>query len=206
MLGGLVSGDGFRFSLGPLISWNFPNIAASRARIRQAGATAEGALANFDKADANKDGILSQAELLLVVRDEAARALVLWGALQVDIMRKAQTEEERVAAELQQHAVLGVGDAEQIREAGVDGIGHLLGGNPFWEGDLDRPVPAGDGPGGRLRHPGHAPGLRPARWVRRARMHRNLPASRKRSIRLCVHPASTGRRRQTSIRSYHTSP
>jgi alkylation response protein AidB-like acyl-CoA dehydrogenase len=31
--------------------------------------------------------------------NEAARALILWGALQVDIARKAQTEEERVAAD-----------------------------------------------------------------------------------------------------------
>jgi alkylation response protein AidB-like acyl-CoA dehydrogenase len=31
--------------------------------------------------------------------NESARALVLWGALQVDISRKAQTEEERVAAD-----------------------------------------------------------------------------------------------------------
>jgi alkylation response protein AidB-like acyl-CoA dehydrogenase len=31
--------------------------------------------------------------------NEAARALVLWGALQVDIARKAQTEEERLAAD-----------------------------------------------------------------------------------------------------------
>jgi 3-(methylsulfanyl)propanoyl-CoA dehydrogenase len=31
--------------------------------------------------------------------NEAARALVLWGALQVDISRKAQTEEERIAAD-----------------------------------------------------------------------------------------------------------
>ncbi len=31
--------------------------------------------------------------------NEAARALVLWGALQVDISRKAQTEEEREAAD-----------------------------------------------------------------------------------------------------------
>src|SRR5687768_13404802 len=30
--------------------------------------------------------------------NEASRALVLWGALQVDISRKAQTEEEREAA------------------------------------------------------------------------------------------------------------
>lgn len=44
-------GDDHRFNVGPLISWSFPNIAASRARIRQAGAGAEGALANFEKAN-----------------------------------------------------------------------------------------------------------------------------------------------------------
>ena len=31
--------------------------------------------------------------------NEAARALILWGALQVDISRKAQTEEERLTAD-----------------------------------------------------------------------------------------------------------
>jgi NodT family efflux transporter outer membrane factor (OMF) lipoprotein len=46
--GGLFSGSGFRFSLGPLISWSFPNTAAARARIAQAEASAEGALAAFD--------------------------------------------------------------------------------------------------------------------------------------------------------------
>lgn len=44
-------GDDFRFNVGPLINWSFPNIAASRARIKQAGAGAEGALANFEKAN-----------------------------------------------------------------------------------------------------------------------------------------------------------
>jgi NodT family efflux transporter outer membrane factor (OMF) lipoprotein len=46
--GGLVSGDGFRFSLGGLISWTFPNVAVARSRIAQAEASAEGALATFD--------------------------------------------------------------------------------------------------------------------------------------------------------------
>lgn len=46
--GGLLSGDGFRFSLGGLISWTFPNIAVARARIAQAEASAQGALAGFD--------------------------------------------------------------------------------------------------------------------------------------------------------------
>ena len=41
---------GFRFGIGPLISWNFPNIAAARARVRQAEAGADAALAGFDGA------------------------------------------------------------------------------------------------------------------------------------------------------------
>ena len=44
-------GDDYRFNVGPLISWNFPNIVAARARIKQAGASAEGALASFEKAN-----------------------------------------------------------------------------------------------------------------------------------------------------------
>lgn len=47
-IGDLASSDGVGFSLGPLISWNFPNLGAARARIRQAEASAEGALAGFD--------------------------------------------------------------------------------------------------------------------------------------------------------------
>ena len=47
-LGGLTSGDSFRFSLGPLISWEFTNLVVGRARIAQAEASAEGALATFE--------------------------------------------------------------------------------------------------------------------------------------------------------------
>ena len=47
-LGSLVSGDGFRFGLGPLISWSFPNTGRARARIAQAEAGAEAVLARFD--------------------------------------------------------------------------------------------------------------------------------------------------------------
>ena len=49
-LGDLVSDSGFRYSLGPLISWSFPNMAVARARIAQAEAAAEGGLAEFDRA------------------------------------------------------------------------------------------------------------------------------------------------------------
>jgi NodT family efflux transporter outer membrane factor (OMF) lipoprotein len=47
-IGDLASGPAFRFGIGPLISWSFPNLGAARARIRQAEATAQGALAQFD--------------------------------------------------------------------------------------------------------------------------------------------------------------
>lgn len=46
--GDLFSDDSFRFSLGPLISWNFPNIAAARARVAQAEASADAAMATFE--------------------------------------------------------------------------------------------------------------------------------------------------------------
>lgn len=45
---GLFKSSGFRFGLGPLISWTFPNIGAARARIRQAEAQSDAALATFD--------------------------------------------------------------------------------------------------------------------------------------------------------------
>jgi NodT family efflux transporter outer membrane factor (OMF) lipoprotein len=46
--GDLVSSSGFRFGLGPLISWTFPNTSVARARIAQAEAGAQAALARFD--------------------------------------------------------------------------------------------------------------------------------------------------------------
>lgn len=47
-LGNLVSGSGFRFGLGPLISFNFPNTRLARSRIEQAEAASEAELARFD--------------------------------------------------------------------------------------------------------------------------------------------------------------
>jgi NodT family efflux transporter outer membrane factor (OMF) lipoprotein len=43
----LGEGRSFSFSVGPLISWNFPNILVAQARIREARAGAEGSLAAF---------------------------------------------------------------------------------------------------------------------------------------------------------------
>ena len=47
-LSGLGSSDSFRFSLGPLISWEFTNLAVGKARIAQAQAGADQTLANFE--------------------------------------------------------------------------------------------------------------------------------------------------------------
>jgi NodT family efflux transporter outer membrane factor (OMF) lipoprotein len=44
----LGKSSSFNFSLGPLLSWSFPNFTAARAQIRQAEAGAEGSLAAFD--------------------------------------------------------------------------------------------------------------------------------------------------------------
>lgn len=46
--GGLFNSSGFRFGIGPLISWTFPNVGAARARIAQAEAATEASLAEFD--------------------------------------------------------------------------------------------------------------------------------------------------------------
>lgn len=43
-----LSNRGFAFSIGPAISWSFPNVAAARARVIQARAGSEAALAQFD--------------------------------------------------------------------------------------------------------------------------------------------------------------
>lgn len=47
-IGNLGSSASFRYGIGPLISWSFPNFTVARARIAQAEASAEAALAEFD--------------------------------------------------------------------------------------------------------------------------------------------------------------
>lgn len=46
--GEVFTSRGFSYSLGPLISWNFPNLTAARARVRQASAQSDASLARFD--------------------------------------------------------------------------------------------------------------------------------------------------------------
>ena len=48
-IGNIPKGDSFNYSIGPLISWNFPFNNAARARVSQSEAVADGSLAQFDK-------------------------------------------------------------------------------------------------------------------------------------------------------------
>jgi NodT family efflux transporter outer membrane factor (OMF) lipoprotein len=79
-LGNLGTSGSFGYSVGPLISWNFPFNGAARARVRQNEAIAQGSLARFDAAVLNA---LKEAEQAL------ARA---GGATQrEDALRRAMT-------------------------------------------------------------------------------------------------------------------
>jgi NodT family efflux transporter outer membrane factor (OMF) lipoprotein len=70
--------DGFRFNIGPLISWSFPNMEVARARLGQARASAEAALANFDgtwlRALEETEGGLTRYARELERRDSLRRA------------------------------------------------------------------------------------------------------------------------------------
>ncbi|MDB5736677.1 MAG: putative efflux pump outer membrane protein SepC [Sphingomonas bacterium] len=84
-LSDVFGGGPLRWLLGPLISWNFPNQEASRAKIAAAKADSSAALANFDgtvlKALQETETALSayaheldRRTNLVAARDEAARA------------------------------------------------------------------------------------------------------------------------------------
>jgi NodT family efflux transporter outer membrane factor (OMF) lipoprotein len=84
-LSDLGSSDAFRYSVGPLITWSFPNLVAAQARLEGARAGRDGSLASFEKtvlvalqetetalsAYANE---LDRRALLLQSRDESAEA------------------------------------------------------------------------------------------------------------------------------------
>lgn len=84
--GGLFSGDGFRFGLGPLISWTFPNTRVARSRIEQAEAAAEAELARFDGAWL---GALEETESALT---RYARELE-----RLEMLRRARSESAEAA-------------------------------------------------------------------------------------------------------------
>jgi NodT family efflux transporter outer membrane factor (OMF) lipoprotein len=82
----LGSNAGFNFNVGPLLSWTFPNIAVARARIRQAQASNEAALATFDgtvltalseteQALSDLAGELDRQAALIATRDFSAEAV-----------------------------------------------------------------------------------------------------------------------------------
>lgn len=86
--GAALSNRGFAFSIGPAISWSFPNIAVARARVIQARAGSEAALAQFDGtilkaleeteiALADYAAALDGNAAFRVARDESARAAKL---------------------------------------------------------------------------------------------------------------------------------
>lgn len=86
--GGQHLGDDFQFSVGPLIRWSFPNQAVARARIAQADAAAQAALASFEGVTLNALAEVETAlnayarELdrraaLTQARDESARAVAM---------------------------------------------------------------------------------------------------------------------------------
>lgn len=101
-------GDDFQFSVGPLISWSFPNILAARSRISQAGAGADAALASFEQVNLTA---LQETETALT---QYAKALDRRAALQ-----RAADQGERAARlsrmryEAGVDSFLGVLDAER---------------------------------------------------------------------------------------------
>lgn len=101
-------GDDYQFSVGPLISWSFPNILAARARISQAGAGADAALASFEQVNLIA---LQETETALT---QYAKALDRRAALQ-----RAADQGERAARlsrmryEAGVDSFLGVLDAER---------------------------------------------------------------------------------------------
>jgi len=103
-----------RWLLGPLISWNFPNQSAARARIAEAKADREGSLATFDgtvlRALQETDTALSayaqslnRRQALTAARDEAARAARIVQARQregqVDYLTLIDAERTNAEAE-----------------------------------------------------------------------------------------------------------
>ena len=67
--------DSFSFSVGPLLSWSFPNIAVARARVAQSEAGAQASLAAFDGAVLNALKEVEQALSTLAAENRRRDAL-----------------------------------------------------------------------------------------------------------------------------------
>jgi NodT family efflux transporter outer membrane factor (OMF) lipoprotein len=88
-IGGLASGSGLRFGLGPLINWTFPNTRVARSRIAQAEAASQAALARFDGAWL---GALEETESALARYASALERIATLGRA-----RAASAEAARIA-------------------------------------------------------------------------------------------------------------
>jgi len=128
----------FRWLLGPLISWSFPNQEAARAEIAAARADSQAALAEFDgtvlqalqeveTALSNYTRLLERRASLEAARDQAQRAVTITRAQQREGQIDGLTtlDAERTFAETQ--ADLALADA-RIADAQVD-LFRALGGN-----------------------------------------------------------------------------
>lgn len=87
-LSNIGSDDSIQFSVGPLITWSFPNIAVAKARLKGAGAAADAALAGYNQtvlaaleeleaALSQYGRALEQVSALILARDAAAEAAQL---------------------------------------------------------------------------------------------------------------------------------
>lgn len=74
--------DSLSFSVGPLLSWSFPNVSVARARIRQAEAQGDASLAAFDGAvitalkqvEQALNGVAREQERLVALNEAEARS------------------------------------------------------------------------------------------------------------------------------------
>ena len=114
-VGDLAEDEAFRWSIGPLISWSFPNQLAARAAIAQAEASVAAALAQFDgtwltalqeaeTALSNYANQLNRVESLRSAREHSADAARLanarFDAGQISFLDVLQTELALVNAEM----------------------------------------------------------------------------------------------------------
>lgn len=91
LVSSFASANSFGFSLGPLLTWSFPNRALARARIAAAGAAADAAAAQFDS---TVIGALQQAETALSAYARALdgeRELAVAGAYAARAAAQAET-------------------------------------------------------------------------------------------------------------------